>query len=48
MNGQVFIQAGPTEAIYQGSPDAKKDGEEYDKLLKDIKTIAKSFRESKK
>ncbi len=26
----------------------KKDGEEYDKLLKDIKTIAKSFRESKK
>lgn len=48
LNGQVFIQAGPTEAIYQGSPDAKKDGEEYDKLLKDIKTIAKSFRESKK
>ncbi|GLI05968.1 hypothetical protein YDYSG_19980 [Paenibacillus tyrfis] len=48
LNGQVFIKAGPTEAIYQGSPDAKKDGEEYDKLLKDIETIAKSFRDSKK
>jgi hypothetical protein len=44
INGQVYIQSGPTEAIYQGLPEAKKEGQEYDKLLGGIDAIMKSFK----